>query len=291
MNNPLIPQLRPDKNGKLVTRHVTDVSATSSLSSSLPAPSLATPAPTPEKTEKELAQEMRVALADRFYGDVKDEQELVYKNCLSGLSWLKLNMLENMIDALDDPPKYSTDLGRGNVMRHELSKGQVFPIIMQASVHDIGTALAEAGFQNLASPKNICSSHFADARHSWVSEEQIEDFRTAYLSTILELDEDVHTQGKMSYYRYLESMKNELDDVIKVLPIFHVIISDEDNYMLDDGIEKVLEISKHASKYSPDEIVRIATFIREREDRYSYEPELIDDMLANTESAVSTGWL
>lgn len=294
MNNPLVPQLRPDKNGKLVTRHVADVTASTALSSPLPAPVLTVTPPAPEKTEKELHKEAYEALARKIVGDANEDTRSKYNDVRAGLSWFNTTILQNINEMLDNKPPFQTQVNKPTSISYLMTSGKGFNVAMVASVLDVGKACAGAGFEHLDSPDELCKKFFHRPNYSMnIRETNIKDFRTAYLAAVLELDEDDHSHGKMDYYRELGNMSDNLDETINALPVLKAIMKDDSHYyMLDDGIVSVLEISRHLRKRSEDEVLRVAAFIDERgKDMDSYDPFVIDEMLENTEAAVGNGWL
>jgi len=291
MTTPLVPQLRADKNGKLVTRHMVDVGASTPLSSTLPAPSLTVGQQAPDKTEKEMHKEMCEELALRLFGVADDDPKSPYSHAVGALSWIKTPLLENINDALDNPPKYRTIISNRNNLSHHLNNDKGFAVALAASVHDIGTALSNAGFEDFRSPESFCDEYFHRPTIKYVKDTNIEEFRVVYLANALELDEDRHPDGKMAYYRELGQLAEKLDDVIKALPVLHTIIKDSDNLMIDDGIMDILMISEHVSTHSDAEKERICAYIESRDEMHVYDPELVDEMLAVTTPAMTTGWL
>jgi hypothetical protein len=294
VNNPLVPQLRPDKNGKLVTRHVADVTASASLSSPLPAPVLTVTPQAPEKTEKELHKEAYEALAARLVGDADEDKRSKYNDVRAALSWFNSTLLQNLNDMLDHKPPYQTQSDKASSAVFLLTSGKSFTVAMSASVYDIGNKCADAGMTNIISPDGLSRDYFHRPNYSSnIRDSHIKDFRAAYLATVLELDEDEHANGKGDYYRELEKLSDSLDDVINALPVFKTIMDDDDRYyMMDDGILTINEISKHLSNRSQEEVQRVASFIKERgKDLNSYDEFVIDEMLDNTEAAVGNGWL
>jgi hypothetical protein len=292
VNNPLVPQLRPDKNGKLVTRHVVDSTVPTGSSSSLPAPVLTASPPAPEKTEKELHKEAYEALAARLVGDADEDKRSKYNDVRAALSWFNTTLLQNLNDMLDNKPPYQTQADSSAVFL--LTSGKSFTVAMSASVYDIGNKCADAGMKNIISPDGLSRDYFNRPNYSSnIRDSHIKDFRAVYLATVLELDEDEHANGKGDYYRELEKLSDSLDDVINALPVFKTIMDDDDHYyMMEDGILTINEISKHLRNRSQDEVQRVASFIKERgKDMGSYDEFVIDEMLENTEAAVGNGWL
>lgn len=293
MNNPLVPQLRADKNGKLVTRHMADATAPTPLSAALPAPVLVTP-PVPEKTEKELHKDAYEALALRLVGNADEDSRSQYTEVRASLSWYNSTILQNINEMLENKPPFQTQINKPSSIVYLLTSGKGFPVAMAASVLDIGKACADAGFEYFTSPDELSREYFSRPNYSMhIRDTNIKDFRAAYLASVLELDEADHTHGKMDYYRELGNMSESLDETINALPVLKAIMKDDSHYyMLDEGIVSVLEISRHLGKRSEDEVLRVAAFIDERgKDMDSYDTHVIDEMLENTEAAVGNGWL
>lgn len=295
MTNPLVPQLRADKNGKLVTRHVNENKTSGSLSSALPAPALAVTKTEPEKSEKEIHKETYEALAKRLLESVDvtpDDSRL--KNVGASLSWFNSALLANINSILDEKPSYRTQLASVGSITHLLTTGKGLHVGMTASVHDLATACVAVGLENIVSPDELARKFLRRPTYSlFIKDSNIKDFRAAYLAHVLELDEDEHADGKLDYYRHLERFSDKLDDVVHALPVLKTILEGEDSrYMLEEGIANVMEVVDHLSEFSDDEVLRVQSFIGERGDELnSYDTEIIDEMLKNTEASVGNGWL
>lgn len=294
VTNPLVAQLRADKNGKLVTRHVADKTASTAPSVALPAPALTTGPEAPEKSDKEVAKEMREALARKLYGDFQTDDDEDYRNALSSLSWFKTSLLENLNDIVDNKPVYQTQLHTQGSLKHLLSSGRGFGVAMEASVHDIATAVHNAGFRDIGSPSQIAEDYFgrsAIMSIKFIRDSHTDDFRIWYLATALQMNEDQWGDGKLSHYRMITSLEANFDDIIKSLPVLSAIINDKENYMIDDGVNDIVAISRHVALHSDDEIARIAEFVTLRHETHVYDPEMVDEMLETPAQPLTNGWL
>lgn len=297
MTNSLIPQLRADKNGKLVTRHVSDASASEASTTSIPAPSLSSAQAAPEKTEKELRIEASKAFAKRIIDELAGEpNEDKLKNLEAPLSWFTMAQIENLNTILDEKPTYTRFTSAWSVS-HYLTSGRSIPLALIASIHDIAQSCIDAGFSGhlySGSADKFAETYLKRPIYSsYLKESNVKDFRAAYLSQMLELDESAHSDGPMDYYRHMQTFSDNIDDVLHALPVLKGIMDDDDHmYMLEEGIVNVLEISEHLSKLSEQEVLRVRSFLDERgSELNSYDTEVIDEMLKNTESSVGNGWL
>ena len=195
MNNPLIPQLRQDKNGKLVTRHVADKTLLAGPARILPAPSAPSPQETPAKTAKELKDEALDSLMELVFPDSGKETQKV-KNARATASWFRMEHFEALTKIINKENRYVSYLGNG--LAHKLSTGKGFDAAMEASVFDLANALHDAGFGGVV-PTQLSDSYFGDAGTLYIKDSHISDFRMHYLATVLELKNYDSGIGKMEY--------------------------------------------------------------------------------------------
>lgn len=288
MSNPLIPQLRADKNGKMVTRHVSDKSASTSKVKPLPAPLHPAHHEAPVKTEKELKQEAcktLVELVSRGFSASEKEVD----TAMAVASWLRLEQLQTLshIAEYQNRP-FAPSTG---AIWNELRGGRSFHLGMAASTYELSERLHQTGFHGLGTPLIMASSYFGAVSAKYIKDSNISDFRLHVLANALDLENYETNDGKFEHYRQLANLNSHYDEVVKALPVLFEIMSDYDNHILDDSIEDIVAASIHAARHTEPEIERIAAFVRDRKDMDHYDTDLIDEMLKTEASSMSSGVL
>lgn len=293
MNNPLVPQLRADKNGKLVTRHVIDSSGTPDSGTSLPAPSLTSAPAAPEKTERQIAQDKRDKLMECaliLYGYTPDALSL--RNSEARFSFMPAHLLDTIDSMLKETPVYDTRGVLGNDLRSKIVRGDTFGAMLTAGSHELNVTLHQAGFevQHSVSPKK----YFGPSTPTVLRDSQVKDFNTWLLATHLGFgDAGTFDEGPLAHYRGMSEMADHFDEVLKALPVLAPMVHDEDNYMLEYGFEDIVRIAKHVAAHSETEIEKIALYVKNHPESSAYYEDEVDEMLADTEGtdSLTSGWL
>ena len=285
-----MPQLRADKNGKLVTRHVIDPSAVSSSSTGLPAPSVKSA----EQTERELINEKRASIIERACaGRSVPVTEQEQRNAEACFSWIPPRYLDTISSLMDESPAYDKYGRIPSSLRHAISQGYAFEAMIIAGSHPLYSDLHAAGFDQFRHTVPV-KEYFGSTLPRVFKESHVRDFNVWLIASHLGFsDPGTFSDGPIAHYRAMLEVDAHYDEVIKALPVLAPMVDDDSGYLLEYGFEDVIRISVHAASHSDTEIERIAHYVKHMMDSDAYDEEIVDAMLAATSDAPSltTGWL
>lgn len=288
MTSPLTPQIRPDKNGKLVTRHVKTDAAAGRTAAAMPAPKLA-PADSKD-TRKQLINEVAEIIASPPANPTRFTKTNSLQSVKRDLEEFKdESFVRALGDALSDPERsrylkalvdsafYHDEDNRENYLKAVLSVDQMF-----VTIEKYGGQLPFAmssDTSNLFSSMGFKSHEFREE----ITDEHISYFQ----STLIAQKLGIQPSGfpvKNIYYKQVELIRENLDAIVPALPVLVRTIGSDYSKQTFADIAEVLERIEE-SVNSPDDIADVMV------ERQTKDFDLVNEVLNNGVKAVSSGVL
>lgn len=289
MTSPLIPQLRPDKNGKLVTRHVKTDTAGGGAASRIPAPKMMTASkkgPTREQAIDDLAQ----IISEPPANPTRFTNTPSLRNVTLSLQDFKDDsMFQKITDAMESPESSRFLKGlitAGFYYQEPRLEGYLKAAIDLDSIYtacqkygDQMPSQFQSDFSNMFSEMGFKESEFKG---------EITDEHIAYMkATMIANKLGIHNSRGMInniYYKQIESIKDDLDRIVPALPVLVPVLS-RDYYK--ESYSDIVEVMDEMDKLGHDPIDIGDTMA----ERGLHDLGLVNEILNNGVKAVSSGVL
>ena len=289
MNSSLTAQVRPDKNGKLVTRHVKTDAAGGRTAPSMPVPKLASAGPK-RVTRDELIDEVANIIAAPPANPTRYTKTPSLRSVMSTLeSFEDDSVIELIADAMKDPERspYTKSLITSSFHYGEPSMEAFMKLALNTdkiymTIETYGGdmhAQMNSDFSNLSASMGFKNNAFKGP----VTDEHVDYFKATLIANKLGIQESAFPI-KNVYYRQIEMIKENFDRIVPALPVLVPVLSRDYYKESYDDIANVLghiETSGHDPKDIGDVMV----------ERHTQDLDLVEEILGNGVKSMSSGVL
>lgn len=288
MTSSLTPQVRPDKNGKLVTRHIKTDAAAGRTGLVMPAPTLA--APVKKVNREELINEVAEIVAAPPANPTRYTKTPSLKSVTSSLSEFKDEAtIASIGDALNDPESspflhslitssfYYAEPNLEGFLKAAISVDRMY-----ATIEHYGNQLPSAlnsDVSNLFSQMGFKERDFKGE----VTDEHIGYFQATLIANKL----GIHERGfpvKNTYYRQIEMIRENMERIVPALPVLVRVMGRDvykDKYADIENVLQYVDASGHAPKDIGDVML----------ERNTHDFALVKEVLDNGVRSMSSGVL
>ena len=289
MTSPLTAQVRPDKNGKLVTRHVKTDAAAGRTAPSMPAPKLTAPKDETVSRE-ELVDEVANIIATPPENPTRYTRTPSARSVTESLRDFKDEATIKAVgDAMTDPDAnpYLKSLIASSFYNEDPNlEGYLKAVI---SVSEIHATIEHYGSQLpsglMSDTSNLFGSMGFKEREfkGEVTDEHVGYFQATLIANKLGIQPGGYPI-KNIYYRQIEMIKADLDRIVPALPVLVPVLSRDYYRESYDDIANVMERIE-ASGHAPKDIGDVMI------ERQTQDLDLVEEILGNGVKPMSSGVL
>lgn len=289
MNSSLTAQVRPDKNGKLVTRHVKPDAAGGHTASSMPAPKLVS-VKSKKVSRETMISEVAEVIAAPPANPTRFTKTPSLRGVTSSLEEFKDDAMIRLVgDTLNDPESspYLKSLIASSFYYDEQNLEAYLKAVI--SVDGIYSTLSHYGDQMpsalTSDTSNLFSSMGFKEREfkGEMTDEHIGYFKATLIANKLGIQPGGYPI-KNIYYRQIEMIKEDLDRIVPALPVLVPVLSRDYYKESYDDIANVLERIE-ASGHDPKDIGDVMI------ERHTQDFGLVEEILGNGVKSMSSGVL
>jgi hypothetical protein len=289
MTSPLTPQKRPDKNGKLVTRHVKTEASAGRTGVVLPAPTLA-PAGGKKVSREQIINEVAEIISSPPANPTRFTKTNSLQSVVAKLKEFKDDaFISELGAALNDPERaqylkalvdgafYYDEPSMENYLKAVLSVDRMF-VTMEKYGEQLPFAMA-SDTSNLFSEMGFKDHEFKGE----MTDEHIGYFK----STLIAKKLGIQPSGfpvKNIYYKQIELIKDNLDAIVPALPVLVPVMGRDYYKETYADIAEVLERIEESGN-SPEDIGDVMM------QRHTKDFGLVNEILNNGVKSVSSGVL
>jgi hypothetical protein len=289
MTTPLTPQVRPDKNGKLVTRHVKTDAVGGRSASSMPAPTLGT-ATVKKVNRKKMIEDLAQIICEPPASPNRFTNTPSLRSVTSSLEEFKDDaMIKAVSDAMNDPESsrylkglivsgfyYGEDKLEG-YLKVAISVDKMFAT-MEAYGGQLPSSL-NSDVSNLFSEMGFKEREFKEE----ITDEHVGYFQATLIANKLGI-RNSRSQINNVYYKQIESIRENMDRIVPALPVLVPVLSRDYYKETYKDIVDVLDTIDR-SGHDPVDIGNVMI------ERGTQDFGLVEEILGNGVKSVSSGVL
>jgi hypothetical protein len=289
MTSSLTPQVRPDKNGKLVTRHIKADASGGRTGASMPAPKLGF-APVKEVSREEMIDDLAQIISEPPAVPTRYTNTPSLRSVTSSLTEFKDDaMIKTVSDAMSDPESskylkgliissfYYDESKLEGFLKVAISVDKMFAT-MEAYGGQLPSSL-NSDVSNLFSEMGFKEQEFKDE----ITDEHVGYFQATLIANKLGIR---NNRGQINniYYKQIESIRENLERIVPALPVLVPVLSRDYYKETYKDIVDVLDTIDR-SGHDPVDIGNVMI------ERGTQDFGLVEEILGNGVKSVSSGVL